>query len=88
MQQDPDFIGGTPAIEINVKLTELEVLALECKQICPCDWVCNAIHNRARIAADDIISNYVSKALENGWEIPQTKLDIVKKAHSLMRLEY
>jgi hypothetical protein len=87
MQHDLDFIGDVPMSEIHVKLNEIETLALECSKICACDWVCNAIHNRARIATDDIISKYVTEALENGWDIPQSKLDIIKKAHSLMLLK-
>jgi|APGre2960657468_1045069.scaffolds.fasta_scaffold24037_2 hypothetical protein len=87
MQQDPDFIGDVPMSEINVKLNEIETLALECSKICACEWVCNAIHNRARIATDEIIANYVTQALKKGWDIPQNKLDIIKKAHSIMLLE-
>ena len=87
MQQDPDFIGDVPMSEIHVKLNEIETLALECSKISACEWVCNAIHNRARIATDEIISNFVTKALEKGWDIPQNKLDIIKKAHSIMLLE-
>ena len=87
MQHDPDFTGDVPMSEILVKLNEQEVLALECSKICACDWVCNAIHNRARIAIDEIIANYVTQALENGWDIPQNKLDILRKAHSLMLLD-
>jgi hypothetical protein len=87
MQQDPDFTGDIPASEIHVKLNELESLALDCDKICACAWVCNAIHNRARIAVDEIISKYIAQALENGWDIPQNKLDIVKKVHQKMLLE-
>jgi len=65
-------------VDFIIKLNELEVEALKSIVCCPCEWTANAIHNRARIAIDDITGKYVAEALENGWNIPQTKLEIVK----------
>lgn len=77
MLQDP-HIEGNVAIEMIIRLNELELEALKSIVDCPCKWTANAVHNRARIAIDEIVSKYVAKALENGWDIPQNKLDIVK----------
>lgn len=44
------------------------------------EWTSNVLHERARIAVDDITQKYVTAALQNGWTIPNTKLEIVMAA--------
>ena len=78
--QDP-YLVGEPHRTIQIQLSELEYLAcMTCMADCD-DWARNALHERARIATDDVVQKYVAAALQNGWAIPNTKLDIVKAAY-------
>lgn len=75
---DSEFKDDQVAVsEIVLKLTEEEDLALRC-EMNPCSWIANALHNRARISIDNVTSQYVREALENGWAIPQSKIEILR----------
>jgi hypothetical protein len=77
---DSLFSGTTIAAEIKIYLSEEELLAAEEVMSSPQQWASNALHQRLIVAMNDIISNYVKDAYTNGWEIPQTKLELLKKA--------
>lgn len=44
------------------------------------DWIDNAVHERARIAIEEIVSLTVQKCLETGTQIPSSKDAIVELA--------
>ena len=44
------------------------------------DWIQNAVHNRCRIAIDEIVQITVQKCLETGTQIPGSKDEMVTLA--------
>jgi hypothetical protein len=65
-------------MEYVVKLTEAEDLALSSVAMSQQDWIDNVVHNRCRIAIDEIVSVTVQKALDIGMQLPTSKEDVVK----------
>lgn len=65
-----------------VTLTEEQYLACQSCMLSCEDWTINAIHERARRATDDIVQKYVREAMENNWQIPTNKLDLIKDAYA------
>lgn len=63
-----------------ITLTETEDLAMQYTSISVDDWIQNVVHDRARIAVDEIVQIAVQKCLENGVPIPSTKDEIVSLA--------
>lgn len=61
-------------------LTETEDLAMQFAAKDTQDWIDNVVHERARIAIDEIIKISVEKFLEAGQNIPGTKDEIVAAA--------
>ena len=51
--------------DITVKLTDIQTKCLEYASYSVQDWCDNAIHNRARIAQDEIIAKLVAHCNEN-----------------------
>lgn len=43
-------------------------------------WIDNAVHNRARIAMDEILDKCFRLCLEHGVQVPQTKEEIITLA--------
>ena len=60
-----------PTLTIEITATELK--ALEYCAMSPQDWADNAVTNRARIANDEIVQMYTTRALDEGVAIPATK---------------
>lgn len=63
-----------------VELTEAEEIAMQYIAADVNAWIQNAVHNRARIAMDEIVQLSVTKSLENGQPIPGSKEEIVSLA--------
>lgn len=64
-----------------ITLTEAEDLALQYVAADPQDWIDNAVHNRARIAIDEICQLYTNYKLDNDQPITATnKSDMVVAA--------
>ena len=63
-----------------VELTTTENLALSYVAVSQQDWIDNAVHNRARIAIDEIVSLAVTKYLDANISIPATREEIVQDA--------
>ena len=63
-----------------VELTTTENLALGYVAASQQDWINNAVHNRARIAIDEIVSLAVTKYLDANISIPATREEIVQDA--------
>ena len=62
---------------ITIELTETEALALSHVALSPQDWADNAVHNRCRIAIDEIVQVVMTKCLAEGEQIPTTREAIV-----------
>ena len=65
---------------ITIEITDTEYSAMEYAALSPEDWSDNAVKNRARIAIDEIVQIYTSKALDEGVQIPTTRDEIVADA--------
>jgi hypothetical protein len=63
-----------------VTLTSTEDLALSHVAASQQDWIDNAVHNRARIAIDEIVTLAVTKYLDANISIPATREEIVQDA--------
>jgi hypothetical protein len=67
-------------VDITVTLTATENKGLEYVAASVQDWIDNAATNRARIAVDEIVSLYTTRALDEGVAIPATRELIVADA--------
>lgn len=67
-------------VDITVTLTDTENKGLEYAAASVSDWIDNAATNRARIAVDEIVSLYTTRALDEGVAIPATRELIVADA--------
>lgn len=63
-----------------ITLTDAEDLALSYEAASQQDWIDNVVHNRCRIAIDDIVAITVQKCLDNNIQIPGSKEEIVALA--------
>jgi hypothetical protein len=60
-------------IQYTVTLTEVEDMALSYETHDQQGWIDNAVHNRCRIAIDDIAKIAVEKCFEQNIQVPATK---------------
>ena len=65
---------------ITITLTDTQYKGLEYAALDPQDWADNALTNRARLANDEIIQMYTTRALDEGVAIPVTRELIVADA--------
>jgi hypothetical protein len=63
-----------------VTLTTAEDKALSYAAFSQQDWIDNAVHERARIAIEEIVQITVQKCLESGTQIPGSKDEMVDLA--------
>jgi len=70
------------SIQYTISLTETEKAAMEYVAYNPQDWMDNAVHERARVAIDEIVKIAVDKFLEAGQTIPGSREEIVAAAYS------
>jgi hypothetical protein len=63
-----------------ITLTAAESAALSYAAFSQDDWIQNAVHERCRIAIDEIVGITVQKCLDNGVQLPGTKDAIVALA--------
>ncbi len=64
-------------IDYTVTLTDTENKALSYAAFSQQDWIDNAVHERCRVATDEIVQITVRKCLETGTQIPATVPEIV-----------
>ena len=69
-------------MDITISISNTEYSALEYVAASPEDWADNAVTERARIAINEIVSLYTTRALDEGVSIPSTREDIVADAYS------
>lgn len=67
-------------MEYKIKLTDTEDKALSYVSATQQDWIDNVVHNRCRIATDEIVGIYTKRALDEGVQIPTTREKIVTDA--------
>jgi len=65
---------------LTIEITNTELKGLEYCAMSPQDWADNAVTNRARIANEEIIQMYTTRALDEGVAIPATRELIVADA--------
>ena len=65
---------------ITITLTDTQYKGLQYAAADPQDWADNVVTNRAKIANDEIISMYTTRALDEGVAIPATRELIVADA--------
>ena len=66
--------------ELTVTITDTQLKGLEYVAASPQEWADNAITERARIAVDEIVQIYTTRALDEGIQIPTTRDEIVTDA--------
>tara|TARA_R110002096_G_C14427220_1_gene709623 strand:+ start:659 stop:925 length:267 start_codon:yes stop_codon:yes gene_type:complete len=66
--------------DITVTLTDTQLKGLEYCAMSVQEWADNALTNRARIANEEIIQMYTTRALDEGVAIPATRDLIVADA--------
>ena len=67
-------------MDYTITLTDTEDKALSYASLSQQDWIDNAVHNRCRIAIDEIVDIYTKRALDEGVQIPATRELIVADA--------
>lgn len=67
-------------MEYKVTLTAAEDAALSAVALSQQDWINNAVHERARVATEEIVALVVQKCLESGVSIPGSKDEMVTLA--------
>ena len=63
-----------------INLTAAEDAALSSVALSQDDWIQNAVHERCRIAIDEIVTLTVQKCLETNTQIPGSKEEMVTLA--------
>jgi len=64
-------------MEYTITLTEAEDKALSYVALSQQDWIDNAVHERCRVAIDEIVKICVEKCLETNTQVPGSKDDMV-----------
>ncbi len=65
-----------------ITLTDAENSALAYAALSQDDWIQNAVHERCRIAIDEIVQITVAKCLETNVQIPGSKEEMVTLAYT------
>ena len=65
-----------------ITLTDTERMAMEFIAADTNDWIQHAVHERARVAIEEIIQLSVQKFIEAGQSIPGSKDEIVAAAYA------
>jgi hypothetical protein len=66
--------------QYTITLTDSENLALSYAAFSQQDWIDNAVHERCRIAIDEIVAISLEKSIETSTVLPTSKDQIVKLA--------
>ena len=64
-------------MNITIELTPTQASALAYVALSPQEWAENAVHNRCRIATDEIVQIVMTQCLDAGEQIPTTREAIV-----------
>jgi hypothetical protein len=67
-------------MQYQITLTAAEDAALSYAAFSQDDWIQNAVHERCRVAIEEIVAITVQQCLANNVQIPGTKDDIVALA--------
>lgn len=67
-------------MQYNIQLSAAEDAALSYVTYSQDEWIQNAVHERCRIAIDEIVQITVAKCLEAGIQIPSSKDAMVELA--------
>jgi hypothetical protein len=75
------------SVTYTITLTDAENTALENAAASPQEWIDNVVHNRCRIAIDEIVALSVERCSAAGIQIPGSKEEIVLLAKTQGWLE-
>lgn len=64
-----------------VNLSDSEQIAMEYVAADVNEWIQNVVHERARIASEQMVSEYINERLVTGESISGTKEEIVMKSN-------
>jgi hypothetical protein len=64
-------------IQYTVTLSEAENMALSYVALSQQEWIDNAVHERCRVAIEEIVKICVEKCLETNTQIPNSKNEMV-----------
>ena len=67
-------------MKYTITLTDAEDKALSYASASQQDWIDNVVHNRCKIAIDEIVKIYTERALDEGVQIPASRELIVADA--------
>ena len=67
-------------MKYTITLTDTQDKALSYVSIAQQNWIDNVVHDRCRIAIDEIVDIYTKRALDEGVQIPATREAIVDAA--------
>jgi hypothetical protein len=68
------------SVTYTITLTDAENKALASVASSPQEWIDNAVHNRCRIAIDEIVAAEVERITSHGGQLSGSKDDIVMSA--------
>jgi len=68
------------SVTYTITLSDAENTALGYVAASQQDWIDNAVHNRCRIAIDEIVALSVERCLAQGIQLPASKDEIVELA--------
>jgi hypothetical protein len=74
-------------VTYTITLTDAENKALSCVALSPQDWIDNVVHDRCRIAIDEIVAAEVERITAVGGTLSGNKRDIVMAAPIKSALE-
>lgn len=64
-------------MEYTINLTTAQNLALSHEAVSQQEWIDNVVHNRCRIAIDDIVKIAIEKCFEQNIQVPANKEETV-----------
>lgn len=67
--------------EYNVELSELEYLAMQYVCMDINEWIQNSVHDRARMAIEQVINDAIKEFLDKGESMPGSKEEIIQLAY-------
>ena len=65
---------------LHIVLSEEETIAAKLAMASVKDWASSLIHMKLGAVVTNVVNQYMFHAMENGWEVPQTKVGILRMA--------
>jgi hypothetical protein len=72
--------GDDGCMVLHIVLSEEETIATKLAMASVKDWASSLIHMKLGAVVTNVVNQYMFHAMENGWEVPQTKVGILRMA--------